>query len=686
MGRRSVRERLCAAAALAAAAAMVVAGTVAGGGDAGAAANNLVTLRPGDFDFTGTEHGGHNVFQASGIQISTDNADNAEATGEFAVNKPLADVGEPSLQWTQTDPDGTIPPAALLSIDFDNDGTFDAYLIGETVYNGDWWAPSSTPDFVKEGAPSCHGNWQPGDDPSTKCDGGGGSYFHGTLAAWSAAFPNAQVQLAGYNLGSGVQNAGLLSSETVGNTTYNFTKILDQTQTIQESDFIPGLADTRSSGHFVFNKNSLHVYTDDNSSQAKVAEYWQPTNPIPLVHAGQPALDWDGTDAQPGIQLVVDFDNDGTPDGILVGEKVYGDDWWASGSTAQFVKDKAPSCTDIDTGEPYGSCTGGSGSPYHGLLAEWATAFPDAKIMDVGFSLGSGVLGDGTLNSIDVSNTEYTFANTPPTANDQTVSTDFDQPVDITLDASDPNSADTLQYTVGTPSHGQISGTAPSITYTPDAGFAGQDSFTWTVSDGVNDPVTGTVTVNVGKASSSVSVAFQPHPATSGDKVHAVVTVDTDGSADGGTVSVDVGKRGGKIYTGTVSGGQADVQLGKYDSGLHKALITFEGTDNAASTHTTTTFTVRKVTTGLAVSTNPANIKTTTKHGKLVVTVSTPGTSPNGASVTVKHLGSAVVKHGVATIGLPKLSAGKHSYTAKYSGNARTSSASQDFVIHVTKG
>jgi hypothetical protein len=68
------------------------------------------------------------------------------------------------------------------------------------------------------------------------------------------------------------------------------------------------------------------------------------------------------------------------------------------------------------------------------------------------------------------------------------------------------------------------------------------------------------------------------------------------------------------------------------------------------------------------------------------VSVSTPGVSPNGASVTVRHLGSAVVMHHEAEIDLPRLSAGDHSYTAVYSGNARTASASQDFVIHVTKG
>ena len=53
-----------------------------------------------------------------------------------------------------------------------------------------------------------------------------------------------------------------------------------------------------------------------------------------LVAAGEPTLDWTldpGITAIPGKQVVVDFDGNGTgPDGILVGEPVYGANWWLS--------------------------------------------------------------------------------------------------------------------------------------------------------------------------------------------------------------------------------------------------------------------------------------------------------------------------------------------------------------------
>ena len=56
------------------------------------------------------------------------------------------------------------------------------------------------------------------------------------------------------------------------------------------------------------------------------------------------------------------------------------------------------------------SHTGGSGSANHGTLAQWRTAFPDAQVLAFGFSLGSGVQGDGVIHAINFDGTRYTFA------------------------------------------------------------------------------------------------------------------------------------------------------------------------------------------------------------------------------------------------------------------------------------
>jgi hypothetical protein len=90
-----------------------------------------------------------------------------------------------------------------------------------------------------------------------------------------------------------------------------------------------------------------------------------------------------------------------------------------------------------------------------------------------------------------------TPANNPPVADDQTVTTEEDTSVDITLTGNDPD-GDTLTYTVvDQPSHGTLSGTAPDLTYTPDDGYLGSDSFTFKVNDGQEDSAEARVRITV---------------------------------------------------------------------------------------------------------------------------------------------------------------------------------------------
>lgn len=82
-----------------------------------------------------------------------------------------------------------------------------------------------------------------------------------------------------------------------------------------------------------------------------------------------------------------------------------------------------------------------------------------------------------------------------PVPVDQTVMLDEDATAPITLDAND---TDPLTYSVATqPQNGSLSGTAPSLVYTPDANFNGTDSFTFTANDGTTNSVPGTVTLEV---------------------------------------------------------------------------------------------------------------------------------------------------------------------------------------------
>lgn len=154
-----------------------------------------------------------------------------------------------------------------------------------------------------------------------------------------------------------------------------------------------GNVDTRSAGHYEYVEGGLHVWTDDNSSQAKVS-LGQAIS-FPLHDTGVLGIDWTGSTPPPGLNLFVNFGADGN--GTLVYESVYGQDLWLTNGSSATVKANAP------------VNGGGNGSQWHGTINQWLEAYPDATVTGIAFSLGSGVLGDGVISSITVGCGTHTF-------------------------------------------------------------------------------------------------------------------------------------------------------------------------------------------------------------------------------------------------------------------------------------
>ena len=89
--------------------------------------------------------------------------------------------------------------------------------------------------------------------------------------------------------------------------------------------------------------------------------------------------------------------------------------------------------------------------------------------------------------------------NRPPVASDQTLTTEVDTPLALTLRATDPD-GDALRYSIvagSGPENGTLSGTTPHLTYTPRSGFTGSDSFQFQVSDGQGGTDSGETRINV---------------------------------------------------------------------------------------------------------------------------------------------------------------------------------------------
>src|ERR1700712_5789866 len=191
---------------------------------------------------------------------------------------------------------------------------------------------------------------------------------------------------------------------------------------VRASDFNSALADQRTNGHLDFLKEGVRLYTDGNADTGprtdggtgdwntdKVAQYYAPASTTMPTSSGQ---DWYGTDSAPGMQIVFDYDGttgNGNDYNVLVGEKVYNGTWWLTNGSS----------TDAKAADPSGTNDGGNGSAYFGTLQQWKDAMPAARVLAYGFSLGSGVKGDGVLRSQTFGDDSYVFTDeaaptTPP--------------------------------------------------------------------------------------------------------------------------------------------------------------------------------------------------------------------------------------------------------------------------------
>ncbi len=169
--------------------------------------------------------------------------------------------------------------------------------------------------------------------------------------------------------------------------------------------------------------------------------------------------------------------------------------------------------------------------------------------------------GASSTATVTVSVTRPTAANLPPVVTGETATTTVGTPVDVTVSAgdSDPEGGQ-LTYVAGPkPANGTVTCTTAGVcTYTPDAGFAGTDTFTYVVSDPQGASATGTVTVTVTRP----TTANQP-PVVTGETATTTqatpVTVDVrpgDSDPDGGTLTYVAGPKpahGTVTCTGTGS-------------------------------------------------------------------------------------------------------------------------------------
>ncbi len=170
--------------------------------------------------------------------------------------------------------------------------------------------------------------------------------------------------------------------------------------------------------------------------------------------------------------------------------------------------------------------------------------------------------------------TATTQANHAPVATAQSASTAEDTAKVITLAGTDADSHALTYVIVANPTHGTLSGSGASRTYTPDANYTGADSFTFKVNDGALDSPAATVALTV-TAVNDTPVATAQSVTTAQSIAKAITLTGTDvegstltfaiatnpvhgtlsGSGPSRTYTPTTGYTGGDSFTFTVNDG-----------------------------------------------------------------------------------------------------------------------------------
>ena len=153
-------------------------------------------------------------------------------------------------------------------------------------------------------------------------------------------------------------------------------------------------------------------------------------------------------------------------------------------------------------------------------------------------SVDSGTPALTTSSSINIT---VVAVNDLPVATDQSVTTNEDTAKAFTLAATDVEGSSLIFTVMAGPSHGEISGTAPNLTYTPSSNYNGVDSFTFKVNDGSADSSTNaTVSLTIN--------AVNDAPAANGQNTSTIKNVakaitltgtDVEGSSLSYTITVN---------------------------------------------------------------------------------------------------------------------------------------------------
>jgi endonuclease G len=307
--------------------------------------------------------------------------------------------------------------------------------------------------------------------------------------------------------------------------------------------------------------------------------------------------------------------------------------------------------------------------PEHGVLSGGGPEFtytPAANFHgsdSFTFRVNDGGAQDSNTSTVNINVTEV---NDTPAANGQSVSTNSNTPVAITLTGSDLETASenlVFEVTVN-PAHGSLSGTGTNLTYTPNANYSGPDSFEFTVRD-TGDGASAALTSAAATVSITVNDTIAP---TISAPANVTVNTGPDATTCGTVVSdAQLGTANASDNAGTVSVERSGVPSGNLFP-VGTTTITYTATDGAGnSTPATQTVTVIDNTAPTLSAPAPTSVNADSS-GRATIPDVVAGTtaSDNCGPVTVTQspLAGTVVGTGTHTITITATDAAGNTNTA----------------------
>ncbi|SFV71356.1 Chitinase [hydrothermal vent metagenome] len=288
------------------------------------------------------------------------------------------------------------------------------------------------------------------------------------------------------------------------------------------------------------------------------------------------------------------------------------------------------------------------------------------------FRVNDGSL-DSTIATVEIN---ITAVNDMPIAYEQNITTMEDTPLDMNLTGSDREGSLLTYIVVDNPSHGVLSGTAPSLTYTPTTDYNGNDSFTFKVNDGLVDSEIVAVNINVVNIN-DVPIANGQSIATEED---TSVDINLTGSDnEGSPLSYIIESN---TTHGTLSGTAPNLTYTPNENYFGIDIFTFRVNDGSIdSTIATVEINITSVN---DIPIANAGADQTQIEGNMLILEASNSTDPDGNIIAYQWQEAGVILGNDINLTKSDFSVGVHTITLTVTDD-KNASASDDVVVTITE-